>query len=83
MGSVIITSIVAFTIIILLLVFILLFAQSKLVNSGDVKIIINGDESNPIIASAGSSLLSTWEVKRFFFPLPAVEEVPVPCVSAS
>ena len=43
MGSVIITSIIAFTAIILLLVFILLFAQSKLVNSGDVKIIINGD----------------------------------------
>ena len=59
MGSVIITSIVAFTVIILLLVFILLCAQSKLVNSGDVKIIINGDSGNPIVESAGSSLLST------------------------
>lgn len=41
MSSVIITSIVAFTLIILLLVFILLFAQSKLVASGDVNIIID------------------------------------------
>ena len=68
MGSVIITSIIAFTAIILLLVFILLFAQSKLVNSGDVKIIINGDESNPIVASAGSSLLSTLSNQKIFLP---------------
>ena len=68
MGSVIITSIVAFTVIILLLVLILLFAQSKLVNSGDVKIIINGDESNPIVASAGTSLLSTLGNQKIFLP---------------
>jgi Na+-transporting NADH:ubiquinone oxidoreductase subunit F len=68
MGSVIITSIVAFTLIILLLVFILLFAQSKLVASGDVKIIVNGDESNPIVASAGSTLLSTLGGKKIFLP---------------
>ncbi len=68
MGSVIITSIVAFTAIILLLVFILLFAQSKLVNSGDVKIIINGDESNPIIVSSGTSLLSTLSNQKIFLP---------------
>ena len=52
----IITSIIAFTIIILLLVFMLLFAQAKLVQSGPVKITINGDEQNPVVASAGSSL---------------------------
>ncbi|EON77829.1 Na(+)-translocating NADH-quinone reductase subunit F [Lunatimonas lonarensis] len=68
MSSVIITSIVAFTLIILLLVFILLFAQSKLVASGDVKIIINGDEKNPIIASAGSTLLNTLGNKKIFLP---------------
>ena len=68
MGSVIITSIVAFTLIILLLVFILLFAQSKLVNSGDVKIVINGDESNAITTSAGVSLLSTLGNQKIFLP---------------
>ena len=68
MSSVIITSIVAFTIIILLLVFVLLFAQSKLVSSGDVKIIINGDEKNPLIASAGSTLLNTLSSKKIFLP---------------
>jgi len=68
MTSIILTSIVAFTIIILLLVFILLFAQSKLVQSGDVKIIINGDESNPIVVSAGSTLLNTLSGQKVFLP---------------
>ncbi len=64
----IITSVLAFTIIILLLVLVLLFAQSKLVQSGDVKIIINGDEKNPLVVSAGSSLLSTLSAKKIFLP---------------
>ncbi|WP_258100903.1 NADH:ubiquinone reductase (Na(+)-transporting) subunit F [Marinoscillum pacificum] len=69
MSSVIITSgIIAFTGVILLLVFILLFAQSKLVQSGPVKIIINGDEANPITAPAGSSLLSTLSGQKIFLP---------------
>ncbi|HLU90774.1 MAG TPA: NADH:ubiquinone reductase (Na(+)-transporting) subunit F [Cyclobacteriaceae bacterium] len=68
MGSVIITSVVAFTLIILLLVFILLFAQSKLVTSGDVKIIINGDEKNPLVVSGGSTLMSTLSSEKIFLP---------------
>lgn len=65
---IIITSIIAFTAVILLLVFILLFAQSKLVQSGDVKITINGDTENPITASAGSTLLSTLGGQKIFLP---------------
>ena len=65
---IIITSIVAFTLVILLLVFILLFAQSKLVQSGDVKITINGDADNPIVASAGSTLLTTLGGQKIFLP---------------
>ncbi len=68
MTSIVITSIVAFTLIILLLVLILLYAQSKLVQSGDVKIFINGDEKNPLVASAGSSLLSTLSASKIFLP---------------
>ena len=41
MSLTIATSVVAFSIVILLLVFILLFAQSKLVRSGDVNIIVS------------------------------------------
>lgn len=68
MSSVIITSIVAFTLIILLLVLILLFAQSKLVTSGDVKIVINGDEKNPLVVSGGSTLMSTLSNQKIFLP---------------
>jgi Na+-transporting NADH:ubiquinone oxidoreductase subunit F len=65
---VIISSIIAFTLVIVLLVLILLFAQSKLVQQGDVKIIINGDVANPLIASAGSTLLSTLSAQKLFLP---------------
>ncbi|QNL21984.1 NADH:ubiquinone reductase (Na(+)-transporting) subunit F [Hyphobacterium sp. CCMP332] len=65
---VIIASIIAFTIVIVLLVLILLFAQSKLVQQGDVKIVINGDESNPVVASAGGTLLSTLSSQKLFLP---------------
>jgi len=68
MSSIIITSIVAFSAVILLLVLILLYAQSKLVQSGDVKIIVNGDEANPIVAAAGSTLLNTLSGKKIFLP---------------
>ena len=45
-----------------------MFAQSKLVQQGDVKIIVNGDEENPIVASAGSTLLSTLSGEKIFLP---------------
>jgi len=51
-----------------MLVFILLFAQSKLVQSGDVNIIVNGDSDNPLIAPAGSTLLSTLATQKMFLP---------------
>ena len=68
MGPIIIISIVAFSVVILLLVFILLFAQSKLVQSGDVRIVINGKDNEPLVVSAGSSLLSTLSAKKIFLP---------------
>lgn len=66
--EVIVASVVAFLVLILLLVFVLLFAQSKLVQSGDVKIVVNGDESNPIIAPAGTTLLNTLGTQKVFLP---------------
>lgn len=68
MTQVVVTSIIAFMLIILLLVMLLLFAQSKLVQQGDVKIIVNGDEKNPIVAQAGSTLLSTLSGQKIFLP---------------
>ncbi len=68
MGPVIFSSIIAFSIVILLLVFILLYAQSKLVQTGDVKITINGKEDEALIASGGSTLLSTLSAQKIFLP---------------
>lgn len=68
MSTLVITSIVAFTLIIMMLVFILLFAQSKLVQSGPVNIIINGDSAKPLVAAAGTTLLNTLSAQKIFLP---------------
>ena len=68
MGVVIFSSVIAFTVIIVALVGLLLYAQSKLVHSGPVKIIINGQEDKPVIASAGTTLLSTLSAQKVFLP---------------
>ena len=68
MVPILISSVTAFSLVILLLVFLLLYAQSKLVQSGPVNIIINGDSENPIIAGAGTSLLSTLGAQKIFLP---------------
>jgi Na+-transporting NADH:ubiquinone oxidoreductase subunit F len=46
----------------------LIVAQSKLVPQGDVKIIINGDESKPLIVKPGVSLLSALSNMNVFLP---------------
>ena len=63
---VITSSIIAFTAIILLLVALLIFAQAKLVQSGPVRVQINGEKT--ITVSAGSSLLSTLANEKIFLP---------------
>ena len=68
MGAIIITSMVAFMLVIVLLVVVLLYAQSKLVQSGEVSIVVNGDEDRPVLTSAGSSLLSTLSGRKIFLP---------------
>ncbi len=59
-------SIIAFTLVILALVFILLFAQAKLVQSGDVTVSINGEKD--ITVAAGSTLLNTLSAQKIFLP---------------
>ncbi len=68
MGATLITAIIFFTIVIVLLVVILLYAQSKLVQTGDVNITINGKDDEPLITSAGSTLLTTLSFQKIFLP---------------
>jgi len=58
----------AFTIIVLFLVAIILFAKSKLVASGNIKIIINDDPENTIEVPAGGKLLNTLADNKIFVP---------------
>lgn len=57
-----------FTAIVLALVFVILFAKSKLVSTGDIKILINGDEDKSVVASAGGKLLNVLADKGIFIP---------------
>jgi Na+-transporting NADH:ubiquinone oxidoreductase subunit F len=64
----IIFAVIVFSVVILALSFMLIYARKKLVPQGDVKIIINGDEENPMLVSPGSSLLSALSDKNVFLP---------------
>ncbi len=57
-----------FTGVILAVVGLLLVARSKLVATGDVRIVVNGDESKPIVAQAGGTLLGTLADQKIFIP---------------
>ena len=64
----IILAVLVFSFVILALAFMLIFARKRLVPQGDVKIIVNGDEENPLLVQPGSSLLSALSDKSVFLP---------------
>ncbi len=57
-----------FTLVILLLVIVLMIARGRLVNTADVNIGINGDDSLTLTTPAGSTLLSTLSANKIFIP---------------
>lgn len=54
--------------VILLLSMMLIYARKQLIPQGDVKIIVNGDEENPMIVAPGSTLLNALSEKNIFLP---------------
>ena len=54
--------------VILLLSWMLIYARKQLVPQGEVKIIVNGDEENPMMVQPGSTLLSALSDKSVFLP---------------
>jgi Na+-transporting NADH:ubiquinone oxidoreductase subunit F len=64
----ILIGVAGFTIVILGLVLILMAARSRLVQSGDVTILINGDPDKALTTPAGSTLLSTLAGNQIFIP---------------
>lgn len=64
-----IISTVAVTIaVILVLAFLIVGAEYKLVNRDDVNIIINNDEEKPMVVESGSTLLSTLSENEILLP---------------
>ncbi|HDY75638.1 MAG TPA: NADH:ubiquinone reductase (Na(+)-transporting) subunit F [Candidatus Marinimicrobia bacterium] len=63
-----ISGMVIFTGVILLLVILLNYAQSKLLPQGEIKIVINDNPENDIITKPGSTLLSTLSAENIFLP---------------
>ncbi len=66
--EIILLSIAVFTGLIVIMVLILNFAASKLVNSGDVTLVINDDESKSLTVPAGGTLLATLANEKIFLP---------------
>lgn len=61
-------AVIVFCAVILALSFMLIAARKRLVPQGAVKIVINGDEENPLLVEPGSSLLSALSDKSVFLP---------------
>ena len=62
------SSIAVFLSVILILVTIILFAESKLIPQGDVKIIINGDDNKSPQVKPGGTLLTALSNQNIFLP---------------
>lgn len=64
----IVMGVIMFCVVVLSLVGVLLAAKWKLVASGDVRILINDDESKALVTPAGSTLLNTLAANKIFIP---------------
>ncbi|HMQ47307.1 MAG TPA: NADH:ubiquinone reductase (Na(+)-transporting) subunit F [Saprospiraceae bacterium] len=61
-------AVLVFCSVILALSYMLIMARKRLVPQGEVKIVINGDEANPLMVQPGSSLLSSLSDRNIFLP---------------
>ena len=64
----IVFAVVVFSTVILALSLMLTAARKRLVPQGDVKIVINGDQENPLLVKPGSSLLTALGDQNIFLP---------------
>ncbi len=64
----ILAAIFVFALVIMGLSFMLIFARKKLVPQGNVNLVINGDEENPIKVQPGANLLNVLSDKSIFLP---------------
>lgn len=67
-SNLIVLGVIMFTLIVLALVIIILYAKSKLVASGSVKILINDDEEKTLTVPIGGKLLNVLADQHIFVP---------------
>jgi Na+-transporting NADH:ubiquinone oxidoreductase subunit F len=67
-GAMVALSTAMFVTVVLALVGIIVMARSRLVNTADVKILINDDETKALKVAAGSTLLTTLANNKIFIP---------------
>jgi len=60
--------VIGFTVVILALVLVLMFARDRLVPSGDVDIVINDDPDHTLTTQSGGTLLNTLSANKLFIP---------------
>lgn len=72
----IILGVAMFTTIVMVLVLLILFAKSKLVNTGDIAVEINGDLIRASMRRRATSCLTCSPARGFSSPRPAVAAVP-------
>lgn len=66
--SLIVLGVIMFTLIVIALVVVIIFAKSKLVASGNVKIFINNDEDKTLTVPIGGKLLNVLAGQKIFVP---------------
>jgi len=64
----IVWAVVVFTVVILGLSGMLIYARKQLMPQGDVKIVVNGDAENPIVVAPGDTLLTALSAQNIFLP---------------
>lgn len=66
--TLLIGTLIAFLSIMLIMALLLILAKEKLVSEGDVTIILNGDEANPVVTGQGDTLLTTLASQNIYLP---------------
>lgn len=68
MFGVVLTGVLAMTAVVVVLVLLLMFCETKLVRKGKVKVLINGDDAKSPMIDVGSNLLKALSSEKVFLP---------------
>ena len=67
-GSVVLASVATAGVLVFILVGLLVYAKEKLIPSGNLSIVLNGDVEHPFLVEPGSTLLSALNNQSIYLP---------------